>query len=321
MADEKLTLDEAKSKAVLWRNLKWGGTAFLAIMAAVWFSFAGHKQAKYEEAVGNLSAAQDSVGGDIVKAAVPAKPAPKALGTPKKPISGSIEKFEHDVLALNGATSVATEHGAFILRYERPCKPGMIDVTGLGASDFDPGHITCGVITDEAANFLTDIGEADYLACALQGVNATTGDALSNAGCASAGFTMGLLATTASPAENSTWATMTGSELVTGTSPGYASWSVARAASISNGWAGTTGATPPIAIANLVDNCSEASGCAQLRTQSNVITGSGHWSVSAGYVYLRGTTNNRLISVAALATGRALENLDTLTVYYKQAMQ
>jgi hypothetical protein len=170
------------------------------------------------------------------------------------------------------------------------------------------------VISEEVAqNFLADEGEADLLACFYQSATASTG----NPGCPTGGFTGGLLSTTATPAENSTWASLSATELVTGTSAGYASWTIARA---NTGWFGTSSGTAPTTVASGTGGCTETS-CAQVSTAQTTITASGNWTVGARYIVIRGTTGNRLISVAQLSADRTLQSGDQLNLTYRQAMQ
>jgi hypothetical protein len=181
-------------------------------------------------------------------------------------------------------SAIATEHGEFFVQLVR---------NGV-------------VIAEEIApNFLADEGEADFLACFYQATSCPTS------------FTVGLLSTTSTPVESSSWASLSATELVTGTSPGYASWTAARTTA---GWYGTTSGSAPTSVANGTGGCTETA-CAQVSTAQNTITASGNWTIGGRYIYIRAATTNRLIAVAQLSADRTLQSGDQLNVTYRQAMQ
>lgn len=156
--------------------------------------------------------------------------------------------------------------------------------------------------TEVVQNFLADEGEADLLNCFYRATN-----------CATSGFTWALLNTSASPAENSTWSSLSSNELVVGTSAGYeaATKTLSRD---STGWSGFD------TVASGTGGCTETV-CARVSTAQQTITASSNWSVGARYIVIRATTSNRLIAVAQLSADRTLQSGDQLNLTYRQAMQ
>ncbi len=205
------------------------------------------------------------------------------------------------------ARTSATEHGVWAVAHVRPCRDGQWNITELPqyqrtfVEEAFPSEV-CGVIyAQDEMNFLADEGESNIVDCVYRSTNCPTA------------FTMSLLSTAASPAETSTWAALSSSELVTGTSPGYAAAAITRD---STGW-------PTLdTVASGTGGCTESS-CARVSTAQVVITASGNWTVAARYITIRGTVSaaQRHFATAQLTADRQLQNGDQLNITYRQAMQ
>lgn len=223
-----------------------------------------------------------------------------------RPPSTSRSLFADRETNLEVGRDAAKEGGAWIVAQVRPCRPGMTDVTDASVPSrwFHRELLgtACGTIYEETAhNFLADEGENDLIACFYRGASCPTA------------FTMSLLSTAASPAETSTWAALSSSELVTGTSPGYAAAALTRDAT---GWATLD------TVASGTGGCTETS-CARVSTQQVSITATGAWSVAARYITIRATVSaaQRHVATAQLSADRTLQNGDVLNLTYRQAMQ
>jgi hypothetical protein len=195
-------------------------------------------------------------------------------------VQSVIDSTDSQIKTAPKGAAAATEHGAWALQVVRDGK----------------------VIAEETAqNFLADEGESDLLACFYRGTSCPTS------------FTWALLSTSATPAENSTWSSISASELVVGTSAGYeaATKTLSRDAT---GWSTLD------TVASGTGGCTETV-CARVSTAQQTITASGNWTVGARYIVIRTTTTNRLIAVAQLSADRTLQSGDQLNLTYRQAMQ
>lgn len=165
-------------------------------------------------------------------------------------------------------------------------------------------HIRAGrvIATLTAPNFLADEGETFIIDCVTRNTNCPTA------------FTMSLLSTSATPAENSTWAGLLANELVSGSgASGYAAAALTRD---STGW-------PTLdTVASGTGGCTETL-CARVSTAQVVITATANWTVSARYLAIRATVggNQKLMAVAQLSADRQLQNADQLNLTYRLVQQ